>query len=179
MEEVDEDNEPETRDVLPFFSDPKVKISIWTIIKDSVGKDITKMSVPVYFNDPHSILQKQAATLEYVDLVEKASLEKNVNKRTALIGAFLISCCAGLEKSNKKPFNPLLGETYEMKNDKYEYLAEQVSHHPPITAWHLKGYTGYEIWSCNRVTNKFTGKCLNFIQVYNLYVKLLPFNELY
>ena len=45
-----------TRDVLPFFKDPKVKISIWTIIKDSIGKDLSKMSVPVYFNSPLSLL---------------------------------------------------------------------------------------------------------------------------
>jgi hypothetical protein len=51
-----EPDEPATRDVLPYFKDPKLKISIWTIIKDSMGKDITKMSVPVYFNDPTNIL---------------------------------------------------------------------------------------------------------------------------
>jgi hypothetical protein len=48
---------PEVRDTLPFFKDPKVKISIWTIIKDSIGKDLSKMTVPVYFNSPLSLLQ--------------------------------------------------------------------------------------------------------------------------
>jgi hypothetical protein len=47
---------PAERDTLPYYKDPKVKISVWTIIKDSIGKDITKMSVPVYFNDPTNIL---------------------------------------------------------------------------------------------------------------------------
>lgn len=42
--------DPPFRDRLPFFKDPKIKISIWTILKDSIGKDISKMSVPVYFN---------------------------------------------------------------------------------------------------------------------------------
>jgi hypothetical protein len=46
----------EMRDKLPFFKDPKIKLSIWTIIKDSIGKDLTKMSVPVYFNSPLSLL---------------------------------------------------------------------------------------------------------------------------
>lgn len=110
--------------MLPYFNDPKVKISIWTIIKDSIGKDISKMSVPVYFNDPLSILQKQASTLEYADLVDTAMQEKDSMKRLGLISTFLISMCAGLEKANKKPFNPLLGETFEMTNDKYVYLAE-------------------------------------------------------
>ena len=51
-----EDDEPEQREMLPYLSDPKVKISIWTIIKDSIGKDLSKMSVPVYFNDPTNLL---------------------------------------------------------------------------------------------------------------------------
>jgi hypothetical protein len=49
-------DDPKTREVLPFFKDPKIKISFWTILKDSIGKDITKLSVPVYFNDPTNIL---------------------------------------------------------------------------------------------------------------------------
>lgn len=58
LQKDDDDNEmdPPERFVLPYFKDPKVKISIWTILKDSIGKDITKMSVPVYFNDPMNIL---------------------------------------------------------------------------------------------------------------------------
>jgi oxysterol-binding protein 1 len=48
--------DPPERFILPYFKDPNVKISIWTILKDSIGKDITKMSVPVYFNDPMNIL---------------------------------------------------------------------------------------------------------------------------
>jgi hypothetical protein len=69
--EEDDEIEPE-RDLLPYFKDPKVKISIWTIIKDSIGKDITKMSVPVYFNDPTNILQKCASTMEYNNLLDEA-----------------------------------------------------------------------------------------------------------
>ena len=52
----EEEKSPEVRTVLPFFKDPKVKISIWTIIKDSIGKDLSKMTVPVYFNSPISLL---------------------------------------------------------------------------------------------------------------------------
>jgi len=44
------------RDQLPFFKDPKIKISIWNIIKDAIGKDISKITVPVYFNSPMSLL---------------------------------------------------------------------------------------------------------------------------
>ena len=55
MEPKKEDDPPE-RDVLPYFKDPKIKISIWTIIKDSISTDISKISVPVYFNEPTNLL---------------------------------------------------------------------------------------------------------------------------
>jgi len=40
---------------LPWFKDPNAKISVWAVIKDSIGKDLSTLSVPVYFNDPTSI----------------------------------------------------------------------------------------------------------------------------
>ena len=48
--------DPPERDRLPFFKDPKIKFSVWTVIKDSIGKDLTKISLPVYFNMPVSAL---------------------------------------------------------------------------------------------------------------------------
>lgn len=54
--ELTEGGKMESRETLPFFKDPKVKISLWTIIKDSIGKDISKITVPVYFNAPLSLL---------------------------------------------------------------------------------------------------------------------------
>lgn len=56
VEEEKKDQDPPARDVLPFFKDPKVKISLWTILKDSIGKDLSKITVPVYFNEPLSII---------------------------------------------------------------------------------------------------------------------------
>lgn len=39
----------------------------------------------------------------------------------------------------KKPFNPMLGETYELVTEDYRLFAEQVSHHPPISAYIQQG----------------------------------------
>ncbi len=32
-------------------------MSLWTLIKDMVGKDLTRVCLPVYFNEPLSALQ--------------------------------------------------------------------------------------------------------------------------
>ncbi|KAI3877990.1 hypothetical protein MKX03_018760 [Papaver bracteatum] len=38
-----------------------------------------------------------------------------------------------------KPFNPVVGETFEMVNHyRITYIGEQVSHHPPIDAEHAE-----------------------------------------
>lgn len=126
--------DPPERYLLPFFKDPKLKISVWAIIKDSIGKDISKMSVPVYFNDPMNILQKCATSMEYVELLDEAIKQKDSLKRLAYVAAYVITNLTCVERNSTKPFNPLLGETFELVTDKFRFLAEQVSHHPPITA---------------------------------------------
>ena len=56
----DDGQEPLERDALPWLKDPKTRPSLWTILKDSIGKDLSHMGAPVYFNDPTSLLQKCA-----------------------------------------------------------------------------------------------------------------------
>jgi hypothetical protein len=34
----------------------------------------------------------------------------------------------------QKPFNPFLGETFELVNSSFRLLIKAVSHHPPIAA---------------------------------------------
>jgi hypothetical protein len=116
--------DPPEREVLPYFKDPKVKISIWTILKDSIGKDITKMSVPVYFNDPTNILQKCATSMEYNDLLDQAILQKDSLRRLAYVAIYSVTMLTSIERNTTKPFNPLLSETYELVTPKYRFLAE-------------------------------------------------------
>jgi len=46
-------------------------------------------------------------------------------------------------KGVKKPYNPILGEFFRCRYDYPNgttayYIAEQVSHHPPISAWSVE-----------------------------------------
>ena len=45
----------------------------------------------------------------------------------------------------EKPFNPILGETYQGFIDGCPVYADQISHHPPITAYYMLG-RGYKIY---------------------------------
>ena len=55
--------------------EPKEKekpIGLWSIIKDNIGKDLSGVCLPVYFNEPLSSLQKCFEDLEYSYLVDRA-----------------------------------------------------------------------------------------------------------
>ena len=56
FEREDESSVVEYRTILPALKPPDQKISIWKVIKDAVGKDLSKFCVPVYFNEPITML---------------------------------------------------------------------------------------------------------------------------
>ena len=68
----DDNDDPPGRTILPYLKDPKIKYSVWSVLKDSIGKDITKISLPVYFNHPLNLHQRVAATCENNDILERA-----------------------------------------------------------------------------------------------------------
>jgi oxysterol-binding protein 1 len=71
-----QDGEEETQEyrlVLPALKSPDQKVSVWKVIKDAVGKDLSRFCVPVYFNEPISMLQKVSEMMEYEHLLAKAS----------------------------------------------------------------------------------------------------------
>ena len=64
---------------------------VWEVLKDLVGKDITKFSMPVFLNEPLTVLQKSAEMVCFVDLLEQASKEKNSLKRMGYIAAYTVT----------------------------------------------------------------------------------------
>lgn len=48
---------PQRRARLPRPAQQEKSVSLWTLIKDMVGKDLTRVCLPVYFNEPLSALQ--------------------------------------------------------------------------------------------------------------------------
>lgn len=96
------------------------------------------MTLPVSFNEPTSLLQRVAEDLEYADLLDVAADRPDSMERLVYVAAYAASEYASTIGRVAKPFNPLLGETFEyVRPDKgYRFFVEQVSHHPPIgAAW--------------------------------------------
>lgn len=70
---IESNRETEYRTALPCLRPAGLKVSIWKIIKDAVGKDLSKFCVPVYFNEPISMVQKISEVMEYEELLTKAA----------------------------------------------------------------------------------------------------------
>ncbi|CAM8877680.1 unnamed protein product [Rhodiola kirilowii] len=154
----------ERRTKLPDPFEKEKSVSLWSMIKDNVGKDLTRVCLPVYFNEPISSLQKCCEDMEYSYLLDKAyeygkagdSLQRILN-----VAAFAVSGYASSEGRHCKPFNPLLGETYEadFPDKGIRFVSEKVSHHPTLIACHCEG-RGWKFWGDSNLRTKFWGRSI-------------------
>ena len=150
------------RQSLPVPKTDTEGINLWNLLCKNIGKDLSKISMPVTLNEPLSALQRLCEELEYSDLLDRAALTSDPLERMTWVAAFAISVYGSAQaRSGHKPFNPLLGETFEcVREDRgFRYVAEQVSHHPPVSACHASSSSGKWSWSQDlRVKTKFWGK---------------------
>jgi len=108
------------------------------IVKEMISAATQNKPAPVYFNEPLSICQRQCEQFFYLDLLNKVCMEsKNKSLQLGYISAFIIGEIFLRLNRNLKPFNAIIGETYEFYDNKnqFRYYAEQVSHKPQITAF--------------------------------------------
>lgn len=123
----------------PMFS--RNDFSIWSILRKCIGMELSKITMPVIFNEPLSFLQRLTEYMEHTYLIHQANASDDSIDRMKCVAAFAVSAVASQWERTGKPFNPLLGETYELVRDDLDFrlISEQVSHHPPISAFHAEG----------------------------------------
>ncbi|EGG13889.1 oxysterol binding family protein [Cavenderia fasciculata] len=131
----------------------------WELVKsvgNSIieGKELTNTSLPIGLFEPRSFLEKLTDTWCYApQYLPKAAATSDPVERLKLVVSFTV---AGLHLTStlSKPFNPLLGETFQAHfSDGTQVYSEQTSHHPPISNWEMIDanntfhYHGYGVWS--------------------------------
>ena len=107
------------------------------IIKEIITNMTKKLPSPVYFNEPLSMGQKQCEKFKYMYLLIKAGNETSKEMQMCYISAFLIGEIFLNLGRSLKPFNPIIGETYEFFDNekKFRFYSEQVSHNPQVNAY--------------------------------------------
>lgn len=179
--EIEEDGKCFTgrRTRLPAPKPLTEDFSVWNFLYKNIGKDLSKVSMPVTLNEPLNMLQRMCEELEYSELLDKAAGLEDPGDRMVLVAAFAVSAYASsIYRAAHKPFNPLLGETYEcIREDKgFRFVAEQVSHHPPVSACYAKSYN-FIFWQDVRIKTKFWGRSLEFQPTGKVHLALREFMD--
>uniref|UniRef100_A0A3B4TIF0 Oxysterol-binding protein n=1 Tax=Seriola dumerili TaxID=41447 RepID=A0A3B4TIF0_SERDU len=168
------------RSTLPSPS-PTSSVSLWNILRNNIGKDLSKVAMPVQLNEPINTLQRLCEELEYSELLDTANQTQDPYQRMVYVATFAISAYASTyHRAGSKPFNPVLGETYECdRPDKgFRFIAEQVSHHPPVSACHSDS-RNFTFWQDVRWKNKFWGKSMEIVPMGTTHVTLPAFGDHY
>uniref|UniRef100_A0A8C2IWZ6 Oxysterol-binding protein n=1 Tax=Cyprinus carpio TaxID=7962 RepID=A0A8C2IWZ6_CYPCA len=170
------------RDRLPS-SRMNESVNLWSILRSNIGKDLSKVAMPVQLNEPLNTLQRLCEEVEYSHLLDTAVNTHDPHMRMVrvYIAAFAISAYAcSFTRAGGKPFNPILGETYEcLRPDKgFRFIAEQVSHHPPVSACHCES-KNYTFWQDVRWKNKFWGKSMEIVPMGVTHLELPGFGDRY
>uniref|UniRef100_A0A3Q2VD03 Oxysterol-binding protein n=1 Tax=Haplochromis burtoni TaxID=8153 RepID=A0A3Q2VD03_HAPBU len=145
---------------------PNYYLNLWSIMKNCIGKELSKIPMPVNFNEPLSMLQRLSEDLEYYELLDKAAKSHSSLEQMCYVAAFTVSSYSTTVHRTGKPFNPLLGETFELDRHRecgYRSLCEQVSHHPPAAAHHAFSEKGWTLRQEITLASKFRGKYLSIM----------------
>lgn len=102
-------------------------------------------------------------------------------RRLAILTIYGMVYANHLERAAQKPFNPLLGETFEFvdPHGKFKMISELCIHHPPVIAYHVEGTSGYKRYSTMRIKPKFTKGSVAAANQCRDYIEFAPYDEVY
>ena len=141
--------------------------SLIGLLRKNAGKDFSTISMPVSANEPTSLLMRAAELLEYSTLLDRAATATDAVERLIYVTAFAVSGLSNArikERSIRKPFNPMLGETFELvREDRgFRFVAEKVSHRPVQLAFHAEA-NDWSFAQSPLPSQKFWGKSAEII----------------
>ncbi|XP_055771875.1 oxysterol-binding protein-related protein 8-like isoform X2 [Salvelinus fontinalis] len=147
------------------------KSLIWTLLKQvRPGMDLSKVVLPTFILEPRSFLDKLSDYYYHADFLSEAAVEENAYSRMKKVVKWYISGFYKKPQGLKKPYNPIIGETYRCMwlhsktNSKTFYISEQVSHHPPVSAFYVSNRKdGFCLSGSILAKSKFYGNSLSAI----------------
>jgi len=179
FEESDESMEPHRNMILSILSQLKL------------GMDLTRVVLPTFVLEKRSLLEMYADFFAHPNLFARIpDVEDPKDRMLAVLEFYLTSFHTGRKSPvAKKPYNPIIGETFHCSYDvpdeksvtgsgsedlmrtfgktanRLYFVAEQVSHHPPISAFYAefpdKISMNTHIWT----KSKFYGMSIGVVNV--------------
>ncbi|KRY31380.1 oxysterol-binding protein-related protein 1 [Trichinella spiralis] len=151
------------RDAINSLNVQRSQANIWSILKHSLGTDLSRLSIPVVFNEPLTFLQRISEYMEYSDLISRAVNETNALIRMELVVFFergsvcCLRSCIELAACGKA-----VQSNFGSNTTGFRICCEQVSHHPPISAFHVEG-DGFKFYGSIHPKIKLKGQGLEIV----------------
>ncbi|KAM4617470.1 oxysterol-binding protein-related protein 5 isoform 2-T2 [Discoglossus pictus] len=144
---------------------------MWTLLKQMrPGMDLSRVVLPTFILEPRSFLNKLSDYYYHADILSQAAVEDDPYCRMKQVLKWYLSGFYKKPKGIKKPYNSILGEKFRccwfhpQTNSHTFYIAEQVSHHPPVSAFHVSNRKdGFSITGSILARSKFYGNSLSAI----------------
>ena len=126
------------------------------------GADLHRVTLPTFVLEPRSYLERITDFMSHPEIMLEALKTKEPEQRFLLVLKYFLSGWHIQPKGVKKPYNPVLGECFRSKFDiKGEgcgyYVAEQTSHHPPISSFVYYNPKGVLIRGESKPKSRFLG----------------------
>ncbi|KAG8522565.1 LOW QUALITY PROTEIN: Oxysterol-binding protein-related protein 5 [Galemys pyrenaicus] len=120
---------------------------LWVLLKQlRPGMDLSRVVLPTFVLEPRSFLDKLSDSYCHADLLSRAALEEDAYSRMKLVLRWYLSGFYKKPKGIKKPYNPILGETFRccwfhpQTDSRTFYIAEQAR--PLGGVWRFRGACG-------------------------------------
>ncbi|XP_074858596.1 oxysterol-binding protein-related protein 9 isoform X4 [Carettochelys insculpta] len=171
-----------------------------------LGMDLTKVVLPTFILERRSLLEMYADFFAHPDLFVSISDQKDPKDRMVQVVRWYLSAFHAGRKGSvaKKPYNPILGEIFRchwmlpdaenednvepvsegpvpwVTKNSVTFVAEQVSHHPPISAFYAECFGkriqfNAHIWT----KSKFLGMSIGVHNIGQGCVTCLDYDEHY
>eukprot|EP00835_Amoeboradix_gromovi_P001662 NODE_81_length_22753_cov_0.207072.p3 type:complete len:751 gc:universal NODE_81_length_22753_cov_0.207072:18265-16013(-) len=156
----------------------KSNINVFGFLKDAIGQDLLHLQLPISFCEPSSLLHRNCEMLEYSYLLDLAVAKEDPYERLLLVTAFACSSySAGINRANK-PFDPLVGETFEISRPDLGFigLCEQQSRIPSISACYFESKS-WNMHLTSNVKTHFHGSHISVTPLGHAIVTLMVDNK--
>ncbi|KAG0033430.1 hypothetical protein BGZ81_008516 [Podila clonocystis] len=141
MASTDTNNIPADGEDTEVLDDGTRSILMGIISQLSKGMDLHRVTLPTFVLEPRSMLERITDFMSHPELIAKANQIQDPVERFVAVTRYYLSGWHIKPKGVKKPYNPILGEHLRSQwkfadGTEAFYVAEQVSHHPPISAYY-------------------------------------------
>ncbi|KAI0791814.1 hypothetical protein C8Q75DRAFT_814858 [Abortiporus biennis] len=163
-DKIPEDSEPDDTSIL---DENEGSIITSLISQLRVGMDLSKVTFPTFVLEPRSMLERITDFMSHPDLIFGAENCDDPEERFIRVLQYYLAGWHIKPKGVKKPYNPILGEFFRCRYDypdgtKGFYIAEQVSHHPPVSAfYYFSPENKVAIYGELRPKSKFLGNSVS------------------